>query len=1605
MSDIPATLWLSSCLAITVCLSALVLSIQRGYYHKIQLPLEDGDTQVSVKYDQKRDASVPFSDNERLPRLTFGTSIVTLISIYALYDQVVIFDKNNGDQASVYGMISAIFTLITWLYTCALVILSRRYEFPSQWGFVLNVHLCVIYLVALSISIHDVWMAFTTDPGMPWVNSVPLVVQFFLLIDMLYTTATTDRGPPFVDKNGKVVCAVDVSSIWSTLNFNWSTPLVRLAYNSTKLSDDDLPTLPPTFRALYFIIFHESREVPLLLRIYRANKTAIIVQIVLSIVTSILYYAPAYFINRLLNLIQGISTGEAGDDALTQGLIIIAGLGVSVIVVSLSTAQLWYYAASSVQVRIKAMLNIEIYRKTLRRMDMAVASGIQDSEAEDDEGSKKTKNEDDNKDKKGDDEKEDVSSSTGTIVNLMSTDSNRISEFSTWWFSVLAAPSELGIGIFFLYKLLGPSCLLGLLVMVVTLPANHYNAKLFAKSQDQLMEARDKRVNLMNEVLQGIRQIKFFAWEANWEKRVMAARKIELKHLRTSYLAELGFNFLWQGSPILVTVVSFWSFTKLEGKDLTAPIAFTAITVFNELRFALNVLPEVFIEWLQAMISVRRIEQYLNEPEITAPPKVNPNEPVELSFKDATVGFKPPSKSSATGEDASASTTDDGTATPVEDSDNFVLKDLDLTFPNNELSLICGATGSGKTLLLLSLLGEAVLIEGQVACPRFEVVDTLTDEVETVSDIAEEDWILDHAVAYVAQTAWLQNASIRDNITFGLPYKEKRYQDTLEACSLVKDLSILEDGDMTEIGEKGITLSGGQKARVALARAVYSRAQNVLMDDVLSAVDAHTAKHLYKSLTENPLMKNRTRVLVTHHVKLCLNGTSYLVHIRSGRTDLVGSPSELRRSGELNTILEEEKDQDIAEQEEEAIESSSNGDTATADAGANNASDANKKAPRVLVEEENRATGVVKLRLYSLYLKMVGNPFYWFLVAAMLIGARGLDVTESWWVKKWARSYDVQSPGAHVSSVSSLHGAPSYSYLSAPLVASPSNNSVHILGEADTSSDSHSLNYYLGIYVLITSMNILVSTARFAIVYFGVLRASKTLYAELLHRVLRAPLRFFDTTPIGRILNRFAKDIETIDSTIPNDMLNFIIQWLVVISSIITVSSVLPVFILPMLIVAALSIGVGVMFISTSRELRRMDSVSRSPLFSHFTETIVGVTTIRAFGATRRFLQDMLDRVDINSRPYYYVWLVNRWVSVRIAFMGAAINVLTSFIILLNVDRMDAALAGFCLSFVLLYSDQMLWAIRRYTSLEMSFNAVERVVEFMEMDQEAAAISELRPPSDWPKHGAIEVKNLEVRYAADLPAVLHDVSFSVKPQEKVGVVGTTGSGKSTLALSFFRFVEASKGSIVIDNIDISDLGTEDLRSSLTIIPQDPTLFSGTLRSNLDPFDQFSDDDIFVALRRVHLIPTDNETIDEIEVGGVNANVFKDLDTNISEGGKNLSQGQRQLLCLARALLKRSRIVLMDEATASVDFETDKKIQKTISTEFSDCTILCIAHRLLTVVEYDRILVLHHGKILEFDSPLNLINDSESAFYKMCKKSGEFESLLTAAKGKQLVDTQ
>ncbi|KAG1089188.1 hypothetical protein G6F42_020047 [Rhizopus arrhizus] len=569
---------------------------------------------------------------------------MTVLRLYDLYDAASQFPLH--DKAAIYNVICIAMICISWFYILALTVVSRRYQLPNKWGFILNIHLFVYYMTSLFVSLYCLWDAFRVHHRqLTLAQGLPLILDILFSFDLFYSTGSIEQGPPFldVDSHGKdkkpePVAGITVASIFSFLYFNWGTPIVLGVYNNAK--DIHLPSLPPTYRGynLYYM-FGAERDRSLIHRLIHANLPAIILQAITTAISAALYYGPAFFLNKLLNLIQEIDAGKQDEFYLIKGVMIVSGLSLSLMILSIVVGQLYYWGSSSLRVKVKSMLNIELYRKTLRRM--GTADMHRDAkDQEDDEVPKTAAAEAANKNNAAAAAEEGQINTIGTIVNLMSTDSQRISDFTTSWFVIIESPIELFVGISFLYSLLGSSCLLGLSVMIITLPLNHYNSLMFAKTQEKLMEARDKRVSLMNEVLQGIRQIKFFAWESNWEKRVLEARDVEIKHLRTTFLSEVLFNFLWQGTPLLVTIVTFFTFTKIQGQELTAPIAFTAITVFTELRSALNSLPETFVDTLQALISVRRIESYLQEEEI-APPTTNldPNCRVRIGFRNATVSW------------------------------------------------------------------------------------------------------------------------------------------------------------------------------------------------------------------------------------------------------------------------------------------------------------------------------------------------------------------------------------------------------------------------------------------------------------------------------------------------------------------------------------------------------------------------------------------------------------------------------------------------------------------------------------------------------------------------------------------------------------------------------------------------------------------------------------------------------------------------------------------------------------------------------------------------------------------------------------------------------
>lgn len=1208
-----------------------------------------------------------------------------------------------------------------------------------------------------------------------------------------------------------------------------------------------------------------------------------------------------------------------------------------------------------------------LFKKTLLKKDIAASSGDKGQVGGvQEEAAKDKKKKEENGESNAEDE-ETVTSKT-QIMTLFTVDVDRVTEFVFHLFAVIDAPLEIVVASVFVFKLLDISAMYGLLTAILSLPLNHLASKIVVRAQENLMKTRDQRTALMNEILQGIRMLKFMAWERSFESRVQTIRRNELSWQARNYQIEVAFNCIWALTPVVVTVVSFLHYTLVRGQQLTPSVAFTSVAVFAELRYALNAIPETFIQALQGFVSCRRIEKYLCLDEVAAIEENDGEGDIVLSSATFTWPRDETAFENGLVIDAVSNAATPKTA--------FTLADLNLRFPKGKLSLICGRLGSGKSLLLAGLLGEADLLTGHVVCPR-----SAPDAMSKGSANPSEDlWIVPNMVAYVPQQAWLQNASIKENIIFSSPWDAERYQQVIEACSLLNDLDILEDGDETEVGEKGLNLSGGQKARVSLARAIYSRAGVLFLDDVLSAVDAHTAHAIMTNCLQGPIVEGRTILIVSHHTALVSPAAAYIVALENGDVKFSGTREEFVASN-LSDELDEEDAQarptDSEQKEEKTVEENSiqltnksvlNLSGACAESAAPDSEtsslapeddktivNSKQKTPRKLIEDEKRARGRITWTVWKTYFSALGGPIWWSLFILSLGMAMLVPVAEKGWLGYWTGS-----------SLSSSEGG-------------------------------HTTRYYVMGYSVITIAGVFASNLQYCIIYFGSLQASRRLHNSMLKSVLFSTLRFHDTTSRGRLLNRFGKDIEGLDSSTADNFVRSAAYGLNVVVTFISITYVggLP-FVIAGCVVLIVYYQAGSIYGQTSRDMRRLDSVTRSPLYSLFGETVSGVAVLRAFGASNMALKNMMKLADTNLLAFAWSWTVNRWLSARFNLLSAVLVGLTAVAVLIA-PNVDAAMGGFALAFAGTICHDLLFVVRRFVQLEQSMVAIERLKEFTELQQEAPEYIEPRPAASWPEHGSIKVENLVVKYAPDLPSVLHNISFEVSPRQKIGIVGATGCGKSTLALSFFRFVEAAEGRIEIDGVDISKIGLTDLRSRMTIIPQDPTILSGTLRSTLDVFDEYDDVDIYAALRRVHLIKDENPvtSLDEQnDVENRNKNVFEDLSNPVSEGGDNFSSGEKQLICMARAILKRNKILFMDEATASIDYETDALISKTIREEFSDSTIVTIAHRIHTIIDFDKVLVMDRGNIAEFASPADLLRDHKSRFYSLCKATGrtEFKNL-------------
>jgi ABC-type multidrug transport system fused ATPase/permease subunit len=729
------------------------------------------------------------------------------------------------------------------------------------------------------------------------------------------------------------------------------------------------------------------------------------------------------------------------------------------------------------------------------------------------------------------------------------------------------------------------------------------------------------------------------------------------------------------------------------------------------------------------------------------------------------------------------------------------------------------------------------------------------------------------------------------------------------------------------------------------------------------------------------------------------------VLLSNGTVEEAGKTEELISTGQLKSILAQDvEDQEKEEQEEKEqaliiddggvslrkmlSNQSRRRRSALSDVGedisrrrsAAGIDDAKQTPPKKFTEDERRETGAIKYRIYAAYIRACGGFRYWILILCMFAIWVCVYLARSYWISVWTRSYRTEST------------------LFVGTMQQPMGAYRHIQSRLATTQMDPNLRYYLGVYLGISLVAWLIGTVRYFCVFLVSIRASKVLFEKLAFAVLRAPLRWLDTVPLGRILNRFTSDFNMLDSRISMDlafMLHNLMHVVAVVVAGLFVSPFMLVFAVALLSVCTYF---AARYLAGAREVKRLESNAKSPVFEQFGSVLAGIATVRAFDKTDAYLAKMSARINRHGQAAWNLWLFNRWLGFRLNMVGAVFAAITAALIV-SIRTIDSSLAGFALSFALGLSESVIWFLRQYSNVELDMNATERIVEYSDIAIENQGGQDA--PAAWPTEGRLEVEELVVAYAPDLPPVLKGLSFGVARNQRVGVVGRTGAGKSSLTLALFRFLEARSGSIWIDGVDISTVKLFDLRSRLAIIPQDPVLFSGTVRSNLDAFDQHTDEELREALARVHLAGNNTNTSsvasgsatpdpegDGPAAANENTNIFRSLSSKISEGGLNLSQGQRQLLCLARAIVSRPKIMVLDEATSAVDMQTDTLIQRSIREEFTDSTLIVIAHRLSTIADFDRILVLGDGRALEYDEPAKLLKKPGGAFRDMVETSGE-----------------
>ncbi|GMF28358.1 unnamed protein product [Phytophthora fragariaefolia] len=1056
------------------------------------------------------------------------------------------------------------------------------------------------------------------------------------------------------------------------------------------------------------------------------------------------------------------------------------------------------------------------------------------------------------------------------ISNLLTSDINNVLWAAFQVNKLWIIPIQIIVAVMMLYAVIGSAAFAGLAVIALSMLVSYFLAKSSGDAFADLMKRKDDRLSIIKEVFNAIQIVKLNAWEDKFTDKIREARKIELSAVqRFLYLGAVNITILWS-SPLAVSAVSFATYTICMEEALTAAKVFTAIALFNALRDPLRDLPTVIQMFIQAKISINRFSDYLTLDEFN-PTNVSRDDPAQpadvvVAIKDGTFGWT---------------------------NDTTLLDHVNLSVKQGDLVVVHGSVGSGKSSLCSALLGEMNRLAGDV--------------------------FVRGRVAYYSQETWIQNMTIRENILFGLPYDKEKYARVIAACGLLPDLQQFPAADATEIGQKGVNLSGGQKARVCLARACYSEADILLLDSPLAAVDAIVQSQIFGDCICN-LLADKTVVLVTHSADIIASEAANMkVLVENGKLTATRCHVALPRSSYMLPVSPRSTKDVYSHEGEGSV-------------------NIDKDAGR-LIDDEEREQGRVSKEVFLDYSHALGGAKVCIFLFAVQTLWQGFQIGSDLWLSHWT-------------------------------------------GQKDGSYDPNDTTYNVKVYAWLgagIAIMVLVRTATVAVVG---LRASRQLFDNMTLSLLRAPLRFFDANPIGRIVNRYGDDMSAVDFMISfalQEFVGLLFFTMCQLATAVYMISFLGVLVIPLVWIY---ISIGKHYLAPSRETARLWKISASPILSYVSQSEEGVAVIRAFGkdAVGRILAENFLRNDVNSKAWFAQMIFKYWFQLRMQLVGFGVVTLVVTSLVYLHSNLSPGLIGLAFTYVLTVDGSLASLIMSWSWLAIQMVSPERVIEYGSIPAEGSQRPlVLEPDASWPRSSTVQFQDVVFSYKQGSKPVLKGLSFDIRNNEKIGIVGRTGAGKSSLTMALFRINELVSGRILIDGVDIATMPLRTLRSNLSIIPQSPVLFKGSLRAYMDPFDGFTDADIWSALEMVDM---------KTQVSALEGQLAYEL----SENGENFSVGERQMLCMARALLTRSRIVVMDEATASIDHATEKRLQEMSRRDFQDATVLTIAHRLGTVLDSDRIMVLSDGRLVEFDKPRSLVQGGNGVFYQLAKEGGWLRTL-------------